>query len=446
MSWVKKGALIAHIIIFIIFLGVEVKATSRDELSNTGNLSPYDLVKNSTHDKAVLLPEGYKHVKVQEQILRYRKIYDAVDYEREHDCSCVHIEGLYDILKNGFALVHDYIQLHEEFNRNKEQAINRIKKLFAVACAINDAQKMTQNCFVTLNLFLASIVDGFKGIESSIKEIMCPFPYGMQFEDLTTLDLKGYILYQNQKRWYQHPIHQETMHIFCPPLIIYSQGISVISPKTFVEQTLNFRYRSGLLLFDVNSRKPLQSGQRMNKSDPHGSLFNGTFFLLRHDLLHIQEQLTMETFSLFEFNLNWCKYLRKINHYRMTQEKSNPENFVLLTNGLFILCHELINVAEGRYNTFIQFQRILPQKAAFTDVISYIQKSMMNAVVNKCNISKNYYYLSSKDHEFVLKQMGQKFLPSSYKGSSKDEKREFLRQGYKEFWNLFLKLVSLVVT
>jgi hypothetical protein len=193
------------------------------------------------------------------------------------------------------------------------------------------------------------------------------------------------------------------------------------------------------MLFDVTS----VVRQKRTKHDPHYSQFSGTYSLFYHDLLHHKEQSAMEANLISEYDIDWWQILVQLNELRLTIKETDPNDYKILTNALFILSHELINVTPYKYNTFIRYQGHLPEDATFTDVIRLIQQSMIKSTSQPRTL---FYKINFRDHEFILKgvtdELGTPFIPENFVKLSLENKQKAIGIGYQRFWDYFLTLIS----
>jgi hypothetical protein len=199
-------------------------------------------------------------------------------------------------------------------------------------------------------------------------------------------------------------------------------------------------YPLAVALFDIGAlpdshRKDTYESTAKSKHHAHVSKSTGTTNLLLHDLSHIHEQAKMEELLLKKHGIVWHDDLKKIDAVRDLLRKSDPNSYKILTNGLFILSHELFQVSPQGYDTIIS-GKYLPKKAKFPHVLSYIIKTMITSG----------HAVTQKDHEFILRGIKDKhkanLLPDKEKWDalSDQEKMPILQKAYKTFWSLFVSI------
>lgn len=381
-----------------------------------------------------VFPEKYIHKPVQAQLKDYRAVYDKVSSLKGRNFYTVHVEGLFTILSNGFALANQYIREKGIAPEDsKEILLALLTKLYEVATLLNSQGKMTQNNFVTMNLLMADLVDMSKKMKlvgNDINERHVGVFETLQKSSVenfwdAAIYVQGKSIFEIKNWWMGNPLPQDRtddpslqsdseVEVFYPPMIVYTDRESKIAPATFVDQTLHEDYGAGLMLFDVDSKLMNYYKPERTKKDPHYSQFTGTYQLLLHDQMHILEQYMMEYMLKYgSYHLDWGVFLHQINALRNRVKNQNENASKILTNGLFILCHELLNVSyPGKiYEVYRVYQKTgegrsdyLPDKATFDDVIRHIKKCMA-LVLWRINRSDDEYKIDYRDHEFILKNV-----------------------------------------
>lgn len=411
------------------------------------------------------LPQGYKHKPVQEQISVYHSIYNKKSLE---SLATFHVEGLFPVLQNGFALVHDYLltssKTHGERIRAQGQ-IKELEQLYKIAVENNKNKKMTHNRFILLNYGLALIADLYKEV----------------FTGTTTKEALKSLL---QGDFSLHPrIYPILEDPFYVPIVIYTNRESKISPVTFVDQDLNYDYRGKLALFDVNSNvfKTMINDQPIfigTKKDPHYSYHNGTFRLFKHDMMHHVEQMRMERellsktcspFGVTRCDVDWPRWLKFANQVRLAWKDKNDNYYRILTNGLFILSHELFNVmrktrdfSDDKVEGYdVLSSTYIPENSGFFDIIDYIRDNMIAFTLN-IKRSSFLYKVDYRDFEYAVRDITnldrKPLLPhkssllKTESSSETDNKtateamhaeyHKALAHAYVEFWKMFTQLLQ----
>lgn len=280
---------------------------------------------------AETLPQGYIHKPIAEQIEKYREIFDSA-FEKNGNQpinKTMPIVGLYEIVKNGFALIHDEIVKNKTHIDRKEDAINQLQstwdKLQSTVQEIPGEGKA-----VSLTSYLRHL--------STIAVIYEKYVTNDNFPN------------KNEVNPY---IDVRLNHVNHPLFILFGKPENVarrhISQDHFVNQICNEKYPAFLAFFDTISISPRQ--QKPSKLDPHYSKENGTFTLLKHDIGHYFESgtLLMRNKEAYNHILHMCKVrdTLKMDH----QEKE----YRLMTNGLFLLTHEVPLYGLGSNLTLEQF-------------------------------------------------------------------------------------------
>ncbi len=428
-----------------------------------------DLSQATLEDEQLTLPSGYQHRNVQTQIRSYRNIYDRAFANlpssvgnKELNFSSIHIEGLFTILQNGFALIHDYVRQHEadRGEANSELALSRLKKVYELAHLLNQEKRMTQYNFVEINCWLAKIVDAFKGSNSFQKDLEGTLDKS-SFEKIPlSSDCGNYSPYAGFK-WtgiidYDPPAGRFSVvyEEFRPPFIIYTNNPKTkIGLSTFVDQALNYDYPGSIILFDVNTMESPDL-RRLNsrespygkfiRKDPHFGNFNGTKKMMSHDLAHIREQFAIEQLLKEDIDVNWRTHLLEINKLRLKlSEQEDRNSYAILTHGLFILTHEFFNVSRDlkKYST-------LPQnKRSFINILMMVKNSMVEDTKGM-HRKMVLYAQDFKDFEFILRNVrdlhGNLILPdkSQFKKFDSEKKQKLVSKGYKKFWDTFLHILK----
>ncbi len=423
------------------------------------------------------LPKGYQPKLFKTQIARYRAVYDKLfksypNFKRipKDIFTDLHVEGLFEIFKDGVAAVNDYI-VQRPHQPGSEIALRRLSTLFKKAVRLNNEGEMSQHVFLCLNIYLALIIDEFKGIKTT--------PAGE--EGLRQLDTATFAFFKimDSDLWWTAP-RNPFIKIFHPPMVLYSvlvpdpskkQGFSI---HDIIDQRFQADYGSGLLLFSVHSKiyeQPAEDSVRKkklgSKQSPHFGRWDGTYNMLRHDYLHNVEQNKMEWAIKEGLKLDWKGHLDKIYFLRETMDpKSNK--YKIISNGLFILSHELFNVMAYYLNLTNNYEEILGavknlQPRSFRDMILIIKQSMMEvtwlpreAVHSEKNRVTG-YKVTHRDHEFILKgnvtdTKGKPLWVSdwadykSHLPQDRDKrgqmKSELVRDGYGRFWDTFLNILD----
>jgi hypothetical protein len=388
------------------------------------------------------LPTGYHHLTYAEQIRNYRKIYDGLD-PKTLNWSSTHIDGLFSILKNGFALVTDSIHSSRADELGQQAVLTDLKRLYNLAENLESSKQLSQDAFLAIHLFMAGIIDRYKGISQEKNLILKKFNQEelekvLKSNDPTTI---------TQKASFVHTIQG------APLVAIIYKGRTGILPSTFVAQLFDYDKPIGLALFDVASMpfinpsdKPAKPG---SKKDPHYSKFNSTTKLLYHDLSHIREQAEKEDYLFNLYKIKWQDHLQSVNKIRNTLRSTRPNDHKILTNGLFILSHELANVV---INALLPSQSPPPK---FVDIIEVVKDSMKIYTPTTGRQTHLYlmdtlsgYKADHRDHEFILKdvkdQNGVGLLPSKeeWKKLNNEQKMKSVQDGYEKFWTLFLKIIQ----
>jgi hypothetical protein len=414
------------------------------------------------------LPSGYKHFPVQTQISTYRNIYDRAVLKPLR-FSETHVEGLFEILKNGFALVYDQIQKEEPGSHtSREKQLDRLKNLYAVSHKFEEKREMTLEYFLSTNVIVSFIAQSYR--ESILSAIRLD-----NFDKLSE-NPAGYIwMYVWEE--FNHDLagnFLEIEHNFPLPIIIYTNRGSKISPNTFVEQALHRDYRASLALFDITSKSfvkrvtpPTQikitqwrerklpyfcidlkeDKERENRdklgtnTDPHYSAFSGTYKMLRHDLFHMFEQ---EYFAYQKpFGISFLRDLKEVN---LGRERLMGNNLKIITNGLYIFSHEFHNVIQNQSISEYSFEKMIDRikKSMITHALDDRTGVALGIPTSAAGQLQIYGYIKDgRDYEFILKAVD--MLPSNFKKLSRTEKMEKVREGYDKFWELF-KDISLKLT
>ncbi len=400
------------------------------------------------------LPSNYVHKSVQAQIKQYREVYDPImklPLTAEPLFLNQHVPGLFDILKNGFALVHDQIHKEESDQVQKEDALQELKNLYISACELENTHKFTSYDFIYTNLMTARLIEvrydksGFRGGQRP-----------PAFRD-------GYLQRNFNRKYLEH-------YVQCigQPMIIYTNKSSKISTETFVDQILHSNYRANLMLFDIHSRRQPQT---LGSYSPHGGDFDGTYSLLLHDLVHTIEQAEIEDTAQDKFEADWIdpdlpelkglslllkqkeriqrtradarhknfwiSHLRQINILRASLNKSSIE-YKTLTDALFLCSHDFFNITANSFSANVSTSCGIPfsKNDFFMMMLDATAKLMIT------NFSKMYEPQSSKYNG------GYKDYESMMKKFEKDikDRKEQLIDAYHRFWAKAMMSANLAVT
>lgn len=508
------GQLLKRVILLVVFLW----SVGHNVSYPTDEIPPFPFVHLISQGDIEGLPKGYIHKPVQEQIGVYRRLYDPISAQRGGNFYKVNVEGLFDILANGIALVHDYIEnteynvpaenwpkdLSDFFEKYKEtnfsvdmplyygempysdlqkvfleefkkthiklSYLKKLKKIYDVAVFLNNERKMTQYNFIKINQLMAFVLDEFKEGKFENEPAFSKFYAGAYFEihyseainNLTDLEdnnleniefLFGLIKssYSYDSEWwitYDYDTDELLEEHFFPPVIIYTNRKSSISYATFVDQILNSHYGVGLMLFDDQSFSH-KGDKPGTKREPHYSKFNRTLKTLNHDRAHILEQYKAERFIKEKWGIDWRAHLQDINQKRLSFKETDQNAFKLLTNGLFLLSHELTNITGSNIlkDGILLIWAEDKDNIQFSDIIETLPQTMKHGTET---LKRNLHYKEDiRDFERALQGIydpnGVLFLPDreDFSKLTVDEKQKTVSDGFARFWKYFLELSQL---
>lgn len=472
---------------------------------NHDDLTDYDklLIDTSQSQQEVEnmtmeIPSAYIHKTIQQQISEYRKAYTQAfntemqrnigDFEHSEgkdsfveNFTRLHIPGLFDIAKSGFALVYN-ITIKEGSETTKAAILENLRMLYHQAAQLDNNHEMTQGAFVVIHLLLAAMADIVKGVDNSklgtIPEI------SQLIQNFSQNIPKVLEIERIKNGWSSDSL------LFFPPIIIYanpdyvSQGKvkTSIAPGTFVDQEFAKPFGCGLIMFDVMSR-PYSGveGKLGTKKDPHYSIFNGTLKFLTHDLSHIREKYeVMDELEKVGLHKKIREILQNINQLRKFYQSHitniNTDNktkiysrniYKILTNGLFILTHEIFNVIFDSRSllSLADFSSNLAktqqgnEKSLLKNFLAEIKENMSKAALD---LPRDFilqlglrqpggYKIDYRDHEFILKNTvdltGEPFFKIDFeetltKEERGEKKQEVIAKGYQRFWDTFLAIVQ----
>lgn len=389
------------------------------------------------------LPKNYRHLPPLTQINNYRTIYNqAKNVGISNNIDLEPVDGLFSVLKNGFSLVYDTIDgnypqfiegkesteeekdLKDYWDKirarnDKEKYLNSLKSLWKrIKEYMADKNDLNVREFLAFNTELARHIDSFKE-GSAINE----------------KDLNNLIKYTSD----------------IPALfIVYGNPNPVkfrhINREHFVREFCNSDYIGYISFFDTLSYS--KTGKQRSKKDPHWSLYNGTYKMLLHDVVHNKDQWT--SFGR-KYQAIVNKNLKEICKIRDDYIKDKDENTALIiTNALFEWTHELPTMTD---NDCID-------KSIKDCIIALTDNSKKRYKKNvKKDFGSDYYKRFSRDKEGVIKST---FGPDknlihdetntpfyNYNPNNIDEtndeikkelKKEALLDGYERYWNYVQKL------
>ncbi|HXF90444.1 MAG TPA: hypothetical protein VNJ29_00775 [Candidatus Nitrosotenuis sp.] len=377
----------------------------------------------------------------------YRQIYNNAINDPNLTFSTTHIEGLFHILEYGFAKTQNFIKTTK--GKNKSTALSELNTLYMLASRLEKDEKLSQQRFIAINLFMAAIVDRYKGITEEDNHYLARF-----YPKVIEKALKTGNLAEFSARADFVPMNPRQ-----PFVAIIYKGKSHISPNTFVDQLFHKDYGLGIALFDAESLPYAMTQGAKEKSgtklDPHYSQFNTTVGLLKHDFSHIKEQAEKERYFSQNYGLNVSKELKKVNEIRLLLKERDLNDYQILTNGLFILSHELFNVSA-----WIKYKS-LPKPLTFIHLLQAIKESMQTAVEifprlesKSSSFTKDELALALKykqdfrDHEEILKNVKDKdgnFLKppkDDWSKLSATQKTKTIVEAYEKFWNYFIEIIK----
>lgn len=395
------------------------------------------------------IPKGYKHRPPSEQIQVYREIFDGEiqKYGSPEATIDKNIKGLFDILKNGFALVNDTIQgRYPEFKRTKDISVEyqalmnewqsirnrndqqiyltKLQELWSKAKKFEDG--LTIETFQRFLYDLAIIIDAYKS--------------GINYDE------------RNKNTIWMDPftLPRVVFVIFGNPNPISNRNLNA---HHFVTQFCEGDYVAYISFFDSLSN--VREGSSRSKKDPHWSLYNGTFKMLRHDLAHNYDQDATYGFRQNEFDINKPKIknnLMKICKIRDLYQKEGNINAVkIITNALFIKLHEMPRDISSYCTDTLSKCISSGQK-----LNKLMQENVDEKYENEESIQ--YYKRFYRDNEFILKSRIAQDADFLVDGKdvplfnfnprqseiTKDQKRILkvaaLKDGYNRFWNYYVEL------
>lgn len=161
--------------------------------------------------------------------------------------------------------------------------------------------------------------------------------------------------------------------------------------------------------------------------------------------------------------IDWRNELQQINTLRNQFKQIDPQ-YAILTNGLFILSHELMNtfaIDENYFRKNLYYSEIsesnFSENTSFEDVIRFIREVMIQRPLNHdrdhmggaLNYSIEGYKETMRDHENILKNArdlnNRSFFPAPFKGLGKDNKQKLISQAFTRFWDNFLEIIEPVL-
>lgn len=465
------------------------------------------------------LPHGYVHCPIPQQMTYYRqKVYDEalVTYQGNvDDLKTKPIKGLSPLLENAFALVNDYISKDTtRSDKEKKIYIDALLELWEKAKGVEN--QLTSSLFQGFNKNIAYIADCYKNkapidrnkligyisplypnwdkiIEEGVatmrehlkedddKSKKVKKACSDALDDLVTFIEKGktdshFHLYgfsdvmdilKTIQDNYTDDINDEP---YMPEkvnnpneeniiFIIYGNPnrevkARNISPFHFVDQYCNPTYSSYILFFDM-----LSAPLKPTKKDPHWSMENGTYQMLKHDVGHVRAQISGLK-DKKKFLMQACSLIEEY------KESSNYNAATVLTNGLFIIIHERPEVTQydlsmKPVHSFKQITQNLQNIMSFNtrqggSLGTYGSKTYKQENRDWEYILKN-TYIDPKDktRKVVHDQDGKPFLPimvdpdlqkatRPFKDSSNrsNEMTMALSKGYHRYWNYFLSLIE----
>lgn len=171
---------ITKYIFFIVFLSITVLSKK--------NLIASDIASASSEE--IALPKNYKHYNVSQQIENYRKIYALAEKSKP-------IPGLFNILKNAFALINDQIvDGKTRGSEQKEEYLISLTDLWIKSKKSSDT--LTSSIFQGYNKNLSYIIDCYKkqiniNVNHMIRSNPLAYPDWMQLFRKSLQDFKDQI-------------------------------------------------------------------------------------------------------------------------------------------------------------------------------------------------------------------------------------------------------------
>jgi hypothetical protein len=439
-------------------------------------------VENRTKEGQTLqsqeFPKTIHFLNVSAQLEKYRQIYDPIVSAYQSDSKDylfqnLHIPGLIDMLSYGVAVIRFYIDQKVEDPKLKKQALDDLDSYYNSALKFNAEKTFTQEKFLVFNLALAFLVDYYAkpttftvssnlGNTDKFKEF---------FKSKTWQKFYDQISY-NRKWWAKFVKGRGLQQQFAPPVVIYTNPKAEVKSggvgfETFVNQTLNYNYRTHIIVFNVKSEQ-----KKPTKHSPHYSGWDGTFNLLVHDILHSFEQQKIEnviedflsqyTSKPIPIYTKLLEQLTAINEIRLMLGKKTDvksrNDYKVLTQGLFILIHEVHNIFKIENDLYVLpdsfFAADFSSKIAnnnLYEAIKALADSMQNLVKDLKRDSS--YRENLRDNEGILYgyESGVKkslhddegaFIPSNFKSLTDEKKQEVIADAYKRFWDYFLKVAQ----
>lgn len=399
------------------------------------------------NESASVVPSVYKHMNIADQLKNYRDIYDRALKKYDGNVEAIKsqpIDGLFDVLKNAFALVYNCI--NDKYPNNKTFQESKDLDIAELRNIVINARKKDKTPYIEALKTLWTKASqqkesmtsaAFQGFNKSLARIAS---FYMENEIYLPMEMEA----------------DRTNNVNDVVFVVYAlpnPGNSRnISENRFVEQFFQGNYPAYIASFDILSHHGVKT-----KKDPHISIFNGTYRLLNHDLAyHVKFQTHIS---------NDCKkYLKLINEIQKSYPQDSNDSKIL-RNGLFMLIHEMFEELVDKERKNIDYTNL----QTFTDsLVNLSQKYIENLL--KTYGSEN-YNIEATDWESILmgvddadgkimdkeKYLNQKniFVPqvksmtpfmlmmrNKQQSINRDSPQWMLSNGYNRFWNKFKELVK----
>ncbi|MBS0272015.1 MAG: hypothetical protein JSR85_05145 [Proteobacteria bacterium] len=386
------------------------------------------------------LPSKYTHLPLPAQIMNYRKIYDKAFSKYGGDVEKLKtqpIEGLYSILKNGFALVHDSIAgdikvpMKGFINEHKKQYSLRLLKNLWMSLNKGFPTGMIDTYdFCQFNYILSDLLSFYKGGENN--------HFSKNYYDVFDSEIRKKIVPEALK-WFSV---FDKINLPIVSIIYLSPKPGQkrhLMPRRFVWEFFNPKYEGYLAVFDVLQK---EDKKKRSKKDPHWSSVSGTRNFLTHDFTHIivDGQVCNDKALM--------KKMRKIfSFYKKYDEKENKRK--IIEHGLYILIHESPLTSE-KTRTLKSIDKIINAiKLAMIEKVKWRnaskkQELFTNASKHMLVDMERRYREFGRDEEFILNDF---FLQKEkWVDLSAREKQHVIQLGYEKFWNCWLDLAKVALS
>lgn len=401
-------------------------------------LNGADVIHNPHKGGENNLPQGYKRKNVAEQIARYRHLISPVWQSLAHkeELPTQHIPGLIQVVEESVAILGDSLEKSIADIHERDEARGLLEKIWNIADGLDKNRLLSLENSTVIHFLLAYTMDFFKGyvsglrgfeIKNDIERTIALWSEGLKKAEEENLQGKGdeftsILSSLEMKRTYYITSPRGGGVVFILHRHPDPAVPSALSFRTFVDQYFHPDYSACLALFDVVSAPPSPGKEGTSKKDPHWGVENGVSKMLGHDCNHCENIANVRTASFIQmlggFNLfdHLKPVYQAVQYYRNAGNK-NAE--LVLTNGLFILFHEIIpsisfDAFDPEKNSPDDLESIKDSLSqgqvtqAILAMINAVNKHMVLSVegktANSGKVGTFLYKSEVRDWEHILKQ------------------------------------------